>query len=221
MDVDAARGVLAQPTRARLFLLLRELAKPVATVDLAAKLEMHPNGVRLHLERLADAGLVVRDIEQRRRGRPRDVWAISPQVGADGDPPTAYVDLGRWLAQVIPAGREGLALAETGGERIGRGLATKATGDSPVEQLQDAFASMGFQPVTEEESEAKISFRLCNCPYRDAVKERAQIVCGLHRGITRGLLQVIAPGTVLSEFHPKDPDRAGCMVVLTPGEAGS
>jgi predicted ArsR family transcriptional regulator len=69
-------------------------------------------------------------------------------------------------------------------------------------------------------TDAKMSFRLCNCPYRDVVKERAQIVCGLHRGITRGLLQVIAPGTTLSEFHPKDPENAGCMVVMKTAESG-
>jgi predicted ArsR family transcriptional regulator len=41
---------LAQPTRARLFSLLGELRRPAGTDELARRLELHPNGVRLHLE---------------------------------------------------------------------------------------------------------------------------------------------------------------------------
>jgi predicted ArsR family transcriptional regulator len=220
MDIDLVRGVLAQPTRARLFVLLRELGRPVATADLAKKLDLHPNGIRLHLDRMAEAGVVERPVEHRKRGRPRDTWAVVADAQASDDLPTAYANLGRWLAQVMPDGKEGVGLAESGGERIGRDLAATAAGDSTEDRLHDAFASLGFQPVADEVTDAKMSFRLCNCPYRDVVKERAQIVCGLHRGITRGLLQVIAPGTTLSEFHPKDPENAGCMVVMKTAESG-
>jgi len=38
------------------------------------------------------------------------------------------------------------------------------------------------------------------------------VVCGLHRGITRGLLDVIDPSTRLVGFVPKDPDVAGCLI---------
>ncbi len=201
-------------------MLLRELGKPVATADLAKKLDLHPNGVRLHLERMVEAGVVERITEHRKRGRPRDTWCVAADAEASADLPTAYANLGRWLVQVMPDGKEGVGLAESGGERIGRDLAATAAGESTEDRLHDAFASLGFQPVADEMNASKMSFRLCNCPYRDVVKERAQIVCGLHRGITRGLLQVISPGTTLSEFHPNDPEIAGCMVVMKPAESG-
>jgi len=47
-----ADGVLSQPTRARLFAMLGELSRPAGTVELADRLDLHPNGVRIHLERL-------------------------------------------------------------------------------------------------------------------------------------------------------------------------
>jgi hypothetical protein len=55
---------------------------------------------------------------------------------------------------------------------------------------------------------------LRNCPYREAVRERQPLVCGLHRGITRGLLDVLDPETRLVGFEPKDPDTAGCLIEL-------
>jgi hypothetical protein len=46
------------------------------------------------------------------------------------------------------------------------------------------------------------------------VRERQTVVCRLHRGITRGLLDEVDPKTRLSAFVPKDPDVAGCEITL-------
>src|SRR6185437_14917711 len=101
MDVPNRPGdALAQPTRARLFALLGDIRRPATTEELAERLGLHPNGVRVHLDRLAGAGLVTRTRERRARGRPRDTWAISPDAQPGGDPPTAYADLVRWLVRV-------------------------------------------------------------------------------------------------------------------------
>ena len=59
---------------------------------------------------------------------------------------------------------------------------------------------------------ARVAFRLGNCPYRDAVRENQPVVCALHRGLTRGLLDQLAPAARLASFVPKDPDRAGCLI---------
>jgi predicted ArsR family transcriptional regulator len=52
----------------------------------------------------------------------------------------------------------------------------------------------------------------CNCPYRDAVRKSQQIVCTLHRGMTRGLLDAVSPETKLAAFVPRDPGAAGCEI---------
>jgi predicted transcriptional regulator len=51
--------------------------------------------VRLHLERLVEAGLVVRERERQARGRPRDTWSISPDVGMQVQSPSELVRGGR------------------------------------------------------------------------------------------------------------------------------
>jgi hypothetical protein len=44
------------------------------------------------------------------------------------------------------------------------------------------------------------------------VRENQQAVCALHRGLTRGLLDRIAPTATLTRFVPHDPDQAGCEI---------
>ena len=147
MDVPPAPvDALAQPTRARLFALLGELRRPAGTDELARRLKLHPNGVRMHLERLHEGGLVVRERERQARGRPRDTWSISPQAQPGGDPPTAYANLGRWLVRAIAAGGTRVRDVEATGRQIGRELAPASTEASPEERLIGVLAAMGFQP---------------------------------------------------------------------------
>jgi hypothetical protein len=40
-------------------------------------------------------------------------------------------------------------------------------------------------------------------------------VCTLHRGITRGLLDELAPDAKLIDFVAKDPDTAGCLIEVS------
>jgi predicted ArsR family transcriptional regulator len=133
-EVDAlaplpADDVLAQPTRARLFSVLGELRRPVGTVELAERLELHPNGVRVYLERMEQARLVARARVRQGRGRPPDAWTVATGAMPGGSAPRAYQDLGRWLARAIGAGR-GLGVVEDTGRRIGRELAPEHT-DAP------------------------------------------------------------------------------------------
>jgi predicted ArsR family transcriptional regulator len=214
MDLNTTPGdSLNQPTRARLFALLTELRRSASTDELAERLNLHPNGVRVHLDRLQEAGLVTRTRERQARGRPRDQWSISPSARPGGDRPTAYADLGRWLARAIDTGeKHDLPGVEATGRQIGRELAPVGSSAPAEEQLHEALAALGFQPTRERGGSGKLTFRLTNCPYREAVRDRPQVVCGLHRGLTRGLLDVMDPEAELAGFVPKDPEEAGCLI---------
>jgi predicted ArsR family transcriptional regulator len=206
--------VLAQPTRARLFALLSELKRPAGTVELADRLELHPNGVRLHLERMLQAGLVERSRPRQAVGRPRDAWTIAPDARPGGQPPSAYADLGRWLARAIGPGARRLRDVEATGRTIGRELAPGEAGPSARRALGATLTSLGFQPRLQAGEGGDVTFCLGNCPYRDAVRENQQVVCTLHRGMTRGLLDVLEPQAELTGFVPRDPDEAGCLIEL-------
>ncbi len=215
MDTPLSRDaddVLAQPTRARLFSLLAELKRPAGTVELAERLELHPNGVRVHLERMERAGVVVRERVRHGRGRPTDAWAIVPEAMPGGRAPHAYRDLGRWLARAIGAGG-GMRGVEDTGRRIGRELAPEQTG-TPAKALESSLSALGFRPSVQEGRRRSVTFCLGNCPYRDAVHENQPAICTLHKGITHGLIDQLAPGARLAAFVPRDPDAAGCTIEI-------
>jgi predicted ArsR family transcriptional regulator len=217
MDLPFQPGnALTQPTRASLFALLGELRRPAGTEELAERLGLHPNGVRAHLERLRIAGLVTRERPRQARGRPRDMWLIAPDAEPGGERPSAYADLGRWLARAIAPGRASLRAVEATGREVGRGLAPDDRTGTPEQRMRATLVSLGFQPRAEAHPGA-LTYRLGNCPYREAVREGQEVVCTLHRGITQGLLDEIAPGTLLTGFVPRDPDTAGCLIELEGG----
>lgn len=214
MDVPIKPGdALAQPTRARLFSRLEGLGRPAATEELAEELGLHPNGVRLHLERLLEAGLVERRQERLARGRPRDTWAISPVAQPGGDPPTGYTALARWLVRSLAAGGARAEDLEATGRQIGLDLVTEHPGEGDGEELLfGILTALGFQPEREPVDEERLTYRLRNCPYREAVQARQPLVCALHRGLTRGLVEGADPRSTLAGFEANDPDLAGCLI---------
>jgi predicted ArsR family transcriptional regulator len=203
--------VLAQPTRAKLFAILGELARAAGTVELAERLDMHPNGVRIHLERMEQAGLVQRAQVRRHRGRPPDAWRIAPDAQPGGSAPRAYQDLGRWLARAFGAGARGTRGIAATGRQIGRELAPEGAAAS-AEAFETSLTALGFRPSIQGRDGEHTTFCLGNCPYREAVHENQPAICALHEGITRGLLDVLAPAASLTAFVPHDPDQAGCTI---------
>lgn len=176
-------------------------------------LELHPNGVRVHLERLAQQGLVERARVRRRRGRPPDAWTIAPGAQPGGKAPHAYHDLGRWLARALRNRYGGLRGIEETGREIGGELAPKGAEQDP-DALKTTLTALGFQPSVESRAGDRTSICLNNCPFRDAVRENKPAICALHGGITRGLLEELAPQAKLTAFVPHDPDGAGCRIEL-------
>ena len=206
--------VLAQPTRARLFAHLAGLGRPAGTDQLAADLGLHPSGVRVHLERLRSAGLIVRDRVSQPLGRPRDSWSIAPDALPSGEPPDAYRRLARWLAASIPSRPGRLREMECAGRALGRELAPARGPAGAEETMGRVLTALGFAPQRERPSTESVVFRLGSCPYREAVRENQPVVCALHRGLTRGLLDALAPSARVTGFVPEDPERAGCLIEI-------
>lgn len=212
--VTSSEDALSQPTRARLYQLLGELDRPATTTELAERLRLHPNGVRVHLDRLARDGLVTRTRVRQRRGRPRDAWTLAVDAWPGGQPPHAYSDLARWLVRAMQSDARGLRRLERTGREIGRELAPRGgtVADGAFEAI---LAKLGFQPRLDRRKGPHLTVSLCNCPYRDAARENRDVVCTFHRGLTRGLLDELDGQVGLEAFVPRDPDEAGCLIELT------
>src|SRR3954449_9852427 len=90
MDLLAVLKALGDETRFSMYQELASSTNALTATELAERLGLHANTVRLHLERLREAGLV--DVEPVHRGtvgRPQHVYSLAP--GAPGvafDPPS-------------------------------------------------------------------------------------------------------------------------------------
>ena len=204
--------MLSQPTRARLFARLASASRPVGTDELAEELGLHPSGVRVHLDRLRAAGLIERERVLQPRGRPRDIWSVATDAHPSGEPPDAYVHLAGWLARSIAARPLRLREVERAGRELGRELLPTPPRGSREEAMGQMLTALGFAPQRERPRAGQVAFRLGNCPYRQAVRANQPVVCELHRGLTRGLLDQLRPSARLTGFAPRDPDEAGCLI---------
>ena len=211
---SAASTALAQPTRAQIFEMLVERRRGVRIEELAERLGLHPSAVRQHLDRLLAAGLVERTPVSAGRGRPHFEWSVAPGAEPGNAPPTGYGDLSAWLTELTGSGTAAVRRAEKAGRRIGRGIAPCGAESGAAETFESALAALGFGPELHARHGERASYRLGNCPYRKAVEQNPEVVCALHRGLTEGLLDVIAPRATLTDFRPKDPCDAGCLLVI-------
>ncbi len=140
---------LARDTRSELFELLGKLGRRATTDELAEALDLHPNGIRRHLEYLQRAGLIRREGVRQPRGRPKDGWSLDPDARPGGEEPRGYGELGRWLARAIPARPGNLREVEATGRAIGRELPMADSGPSVASGLGDferAVTWLGFAP---------------------------------------------------------------------------
>ena len=205
------RDPLGQPTAARLFSLLVSSRQRLTTADLAQRAGVHANSARLHLGRLAAAGLVRRAKASSGTGRPHHEWSVAPGALVQGEPPVAYRELAGWLGTAMTSNGMGPREVETAGEAIGRAAAPAGSARSSAEVLEETLAAMGFRPSCERRGTRTI-FTLANCPYRAVAKAQPGVVCVLHRGIAKGLIEAIEPGGKLGRFEIKDADSAGCVI---------
>ena len=150
------------------FSMYRELASsthPLSAHDLADQLGIHANTVRLHLERLREAGLV--DVEAVHRGtvgRPQHVYALAP--GAPGlgfDPPSYTLLAGLLGALAERMGADADEAAEIGrrwGVEAGRRTRSRSCAKALVSELE----RLGFDPVAQDEDDGDVVDRVPALP---------------------------------------------------------
>src|SRR5947209_2445547 len=101
MDLLAVLKALGDETRFSMYQELAGATVPMTATDLADELGLHANTVRLHLERLREAGLV--DVEPVHRGtvgRPQHVYSLAAGAPGLGFDPPSYTLLAGLLASL-------------------------------------------------------------------------------------------------------------------------
>lgn len=111
---------LADDSRYALFSELGRGEAPLSTMELAGRLGLHPNTVRLHLERLRAAGLVRSATDSRGGvGRPQLLWSVVPDAPSFGFEPDGFRVLAHLLADALAASAPSPAALRAVGRRAG------------------------------------------------------------------------------------------------------
>jgi predicted ArsR family transcriptional regulator len=216
---------LGDRTRYAIYSEVASSSVPLSTSDIAKLLDLHPNTVRPHLERLREVGLLeVESASQGSVGRPQHRYMLSADAPSLGLEPPAYpllADLLAQLAAALGAGDDDVAEvgrswgrheAESLGEADGELGDTGVSDDGPgVAALVAELAELGFDPTTEcAESRTTVAFT--RCPYRELAEAHPELVCCLHRGIVEGIVERMG-GAAVANFATLA-DRDPCRVEL-------
>lgn len=192
MDDEPSRSL--GPSRARVLELLEDAGEALGAQEVGDRLGMHANSVRFHLDALTDAGLVARGLETRStRGRPRVTYAptaAAPRVTRRRYHLLATV-LARSLAERLPdpsveaeqMGREWSRSLPIPPRRRGRDAERDAL-DVVVASLDD----VGFESRAVQAGEA-FRVEISHCPFLEVAAEHENVVCALHLGLMRGVLE--------------------------------
>lgn len=193
-----AVALLAEPTRQRLYLYLRERREPVGREEAARHVGVKARIAGFHLDKMAEAGLL--EVEYRRlsgrvgpgAGRPAKVYSVSSRSFSVVIPPTRYSLAASMMATALSAGGSGADGAEslqdvatTVGESLGDEIRqeTRTDGDRKV-AVQRKLRQLGYEPQVQDSGE----WTLRNCPFSELSMSHRELVCGMNAAFVTGLL---------------------------------
>lgn len=198
---DAASGPVLGASRARVLDLLRAAEDPLGVAQVAARIGLHPNTARFHLDGLVTAGLAERQVEERTQpGRPRMVYRAGAQDAAAGQ--RSYQLLATMLTSLVAeALPQPERTAVDAGRVWGRYLVERPApfqrvdAADGIQRLSAVLADAGFAPGTVSDPENPV-IPLRHCPFREIALQHGDVVCSLHLGLMQGVLaEVRAPVT--------------------------
>lgn len=181
-------------SRADVLDMLRAADTPLGVREVAQQTGLHPNTARFHLEALVEAGLAVRETEERETpGRPR----IGYRAAAGGPAGRRrYRLLAEMLTSLIAGTMpEPGPAAEAAGREWGAYLTDqpppyqKLSAEQAIGKLTAIMEELGFSPQPEDGGgDGQYRLRLLQCPFREVAQHHQDVICALHLGLMRGAL---------------------------------
>lgn len=213
---DPGRGL--GPTRARVLALLQDAREPLTAAAVAERLGLHANTARFHLDGLTEADLVVREREERSTpGRPKVLYRVesgAPEVAHRSYRLLAEI-LTSYLADRLP---DPASSAEEAGRAWGRYLAAPAAPfRRPAEadalaELVGGLDRIGFESHVAEDAD-DLRLEVSHCPFLEVAEGHHDVVCSVHLGLMRGMLEQMGAPVSASMLEPLvEPSR--CLAHL-------
>lgn len=213
MDLLGVLKALGDETRFSMYQELAGSTSALGAHELADRLGLHANTVRLHLERLREAGLV--DVEAVHRGtvgRPQHVYSLAPGAPGLGFDPPSYTLLAGLLASLAERLGAEAEDAAAAGHAWGAEAGRRTRSRSCVKALANEMHRLGFDPSPERQGNTT-DIAFLHCPFRELAEAYPELVCNLHRGICEGVVETVGGGNVadFATLYDRDP----CRVTVT------
>jgi len=223
-EPDPASGMIGE-SRSRVLEVLQDTGAQLGVNDVAARLSLHPNTVRFHLEALVTSGLVDSEAEERDLpGRPRTLYSANANSASAGR--RSYRLLAEILASSMAAQtshpRE---VAINAGQEWGRYLGEgprpfkRVDADEATRCLVSAMEDIGFAPEAVTKGRRR-QVLLNRCPFREVAQEHPEVVCSIHLGLMNGLLAELDAPLEVDRLDPfVEPSH--CVASLSRNTAGA
>jgi predicted ArsR family transcriptional regulator len=214
MDLLNVLKALGDETRFSMYQELASSTHALTAGELSDRLGLHANTVRLHLERLREAGLV--DVEPVHRGtvgRPQHVYSLAPGAPGLGFDPPSYTLLAGLLAAMAERVGADADDASAAGRAWGVEAGRRTRSRSCVKALTAEMDRLGFDPSAQTVTgSSDIAF--LHCPFRELAEAYPELVCNLHRGICEGVVDAVGGGIVadFATLYDRDPCRVTVSV---------
>jgi predicted ArsR family transcriptional regulator len=210
MELLAVLKALGDETRFSMYQELASSTLPLGAHELAERLGLHANTVRLHLERLREAGLVeVEPVHRGTVGRPQHAYSLAPGAPGLGFDPPSYTLLAGLLATLAERVGADADDAAAAGRVWGVEAGKRTRSKSCVKALFSEMDRLGFDPEAEPLPGGAVDIAFLHCPFRELAEAYPELVCNLHRGITEGVLDAVGGGSIddFSTLYDRDPCR--------------
>lgn len=205
--VETTEGPALGDSRGRVLSALQAAGRPLTVGEVAAKVGLHTNTARFHLDGLQLQGLVERSREERAvPGRPRTLYRAAPGSARAGR--RSY----RLLAEILTSYLAGSsdrpsAEAHEAGRVWGRVLAPRRRRGARVgaagalRGLVAVLDDVGFAPEPAG-TRSDQQVLLHHCPFREAAERQRDVVCAVHLGLMRGVLEEMAAPVAATRLDP-------------------
>jgi predicted ArsR family transcriptional regulator len=223
-EVLEVSKALGEDTRFAIFSEIANAATPLTVKDLVAMFGMHHSAIRIHLNKLEEAGLIVsHKLHQKGAvGRPQLAFRANPNTMTLTLPPRDYP----MLAELAIGFTRSMAYKENDmsafGEQWGRDyVRTRGVAPSDGRPLEGSLRlflaeleGMGMLPTWDAVNGGG-TLGLANCPFGELAARNVPTVCTIHQSVLRGMFEEISGAPLRWDQRAcQAKGDAGCVIDL-------
>jgi predicted ArsR family transcriptional regulator len=208
-------------------------AEGLSAQELAERFGLHVTTMRFHLDQLVGAGLLASHFQRREgAGRPRKLYAVERGSLETVTHEHAYKMLSELLVESFSTDDEGRPLSpDEAGARWGRRrvaeehlelldrVPARTAGQwlGKIGQMVDLLKEWGYTPEVSTTNAGRTArVALHDCPFLPLAHENTAVVCGIHRGLIRGVMESLGEDSTEIGLTPFVTPHL-CVAALTAG----